>query len=130
MKKASRIFGAENDKLSEYQKKVDDASYEICKQKPSLLFGKKGDIVTMAREKVHSDGYVYKKGSSCSKKQSTGQVDDFLLSSQNGEEPQHISDSVDQPTEFAKALTFKKILHTRTDPSICQEAMNSCFSLA
>ena len=31
MKKASRIFGAENDKLSEYQKKVNDASYEICK---------------------------------------------------------------------------------------------------
>ena len=67
MKNASRVFGAENDKLSEYQKKVNDASCEICKQKPSLLFGKKGDIVTMAREKVHSDVYVYKKGSSCSK---------------------------------------------------------------
>ena len=29
----------------------------------------------MAREKVHSGGYVYKKGSSCSKKHGTGQVD-------------------------------------------------------
>ena len=51
MKIASRIFGAENDKLSEYQKKVNDASYKICKQKPSLLFGKKGDIVTMPERK-------------------------------------------------------------------------------
>ena len=41
MKKASCIFGAENDKLSEYQKKVNDASYEICKQNHHYCLGRK-----------------------------------------------------------------------------------------
>ena len=34
---------------------------------PALLIGKKGDLMKLAREKVHDDGYVYKKGKSRAK---------------------------------------------------------------
>lgn len=67
---SSRIFKREI--LTEYQKKCNEASFVLCREKPSLLFGKKGDLLEMAWEKVHNDGYVYKKCTSHSRKHGTG----------------------------------------------------------
>ena len=38
---SSKIFKGEA--LTEYQKKCNEASFVLCREKPSLLFGKKGD---------------------------------------------------------------------------------------
>lgn len=54
--------------LSDYQKRVNDASADLCVRNPSLLLGKKGDLFKLAQEKVYQDGYQYKKGKSRSKR--------------------------------------------------------------
>ena len=43
-------------------KKVNQASYVPCTNKPSLVFSKKGELLAKAQKKVHDDGFVYKKG--------------------------------------------------------------------
>lgn len=60
------------EKLTEFQKKVNKASYVLCKNKPSLLFSKKGDLLATAQKKVHDEGFVYKKGHSRSKRHGLG----------------------------------------------------------
>ena len=59
----AKIYASINeDKLTEYQQRVNQASVDLCLKNPSLLMGKKGDLMKMAQEKVHDDGYQYKKG--------------------------------------------------------------------
>lgn len=50
-----------------YQKAVNDATYQLCLENPNLLLEKKGDLLEMARQRVHEDGYCYKKGHSRSR---------------------------------------------------------------
>ena len=63
------IFFEKN--VTSYQKSVNDASVNLCLKNPSLLFIKRGDLLNMAKDKVHEDGYNYKKGKSRSIKRST-----------------------------------------------------------
>ena len=51
-----------------YQKTVNAASFQMCKNDPSLLIRKKGDLLKLATQKVHDDGYCYKKGHSRSRR--------------------------------------------------------------
>ena len=60
--------GDENDNITEYQKKVNLANIALCTKNPSLLFGRCGDLLCLAKSKVHEDGYNYKKGKSHSTK--------------------------------------------------------------
>ena len=60
--------GDEGDNITEYQKKVNRASITLCTKNPSLLFGRRGNLLCLAKSKVHDDGYNYKKGKSCSTK--------------------------------------------------------------
>ena len=41
-------------------KKVNLASIALCTKNPSLLFGRRGDLLCLAKSKVHKDGYNYK----------------------------------------------------------------------
>ena len=52
---------------NDYQKAINDASFYLCFNNPSLLFENKGALLEMARKKVHEDGYCYKKGQTRSK---------------------------------------------------------------
>ena len=54
--------------LNDYQKRVNNASADLCMHNPSLLLGKKGDLFKLAQEKVYQDGYQYKKGKNRSKR--------------------------------------------------------------
>ena len=71
IKQKAIFFGS--DKLTEYQKKVNLASIELCVKTPSFLLGKRGDLLMLAKDKVHEDGYQYKKGKSRSAKH-TGEI--------------------------------------------------------
>ena len=62
--------------MTEYQKRINNASYVLCQGDPGLLLGKKGDLLGLARAKVHEDGYVYKKGHTRSKKYRPAQCDE------------------------------------------------------
>lgn len=62
------IFYEKN--VTDFQRRVNDASIELCLKNPSLLFLKRGNLLNMAKDKVHEDGYNYKKGKSRSMKHS------------------------------------------------------------
>ena len=62
----AKIYTKSN--LNDYQKRINSASADLCVRNPALLLGKKGDLFTLAQEKVHEDGYQYKKGKSRSKR--------------------------------------------------------------
>ena len=51
------------EKSTSCQKCVNEASVNLCLKDPSLLM-KHGDLFSMAKDKVHEDGYNYKKGKS------------------------------------------------------------------
>lgn len=51
--------------VTDYQKKVNDASIELC---TGLLLIKRGDLLKTVRDKVHTDVYSYKKGKTRSSK--------------------------------------------------------------
>lgn len=65
IKEKSTIFGKSP---NDYQKAINTASFQLCLSNPSLLLEKKGDLLDMARKKVHEDSYCYKKGRTRSKK--------------------------------------------------------------
>ena len=111
IKKSSLIF-KEGHPLTEYQKRINDASYSLCQGNPSLLLGKKGDILDLARAKVHQDGYVYKKGHSQSKKYQTeaeGGEPAVKRVKVNAEERQRrIAELMDEISELSRKITFKE----------------------
>ena len=59
----SRIYGNSGKPLTKYQETVNMASYQLCKNDGSLLMNR-GKLLSLAREKVHNDGYNYSKKSS------------------------------------------------------------------
>ena len=50
-----------------YQKAINNASFNLCFNNPSLLLESKGTLLEMAKKKIHEDGYCYKKGQTRSK---------------------------------------------------------------
>ena len=55
--------------LTDFQKKVNAAAAEIAQQDPRLVHkGNRGLLLDKAREHVSNQGYVFKKGKSCSKR--------------------------------------------------------------
>jgi len=59
--KQKAVFFGKTDNLTQYQKQVNLASIELCLTSPSLLLGKRGDLLALAKDKVHEDGYQYKR---------------------------------------------------------------------
>lgn len=60
----SRIYkGAQ---LTKYQEAINNASYELCLDNQGLL-NRKGELLELARKRIHDNGYVYKKRASRSK---------------------------------------------------------------
>ncbi len=51
-----------------YQKAINAASFQLCRANPSLLLQTKGKLLELAKQKIHEDGYCYKKGRSRSLK--------------------------------------------------------------
>jgi hypothetical protein len=107
----ARIYTSEDDKLTEYQKKVNQASIDLCGKNPSLLLGKKGDLMKMAQDKVHSDGYNYKKGKSRSKRtlSSSSNPDSTKRTKIDTQEREaRIGDILEQISDIDKRITFKQ----------------------
>ena len=98
--------------LTDYQKRINDVSYSLCLGNPSLLLGKKGDILDLARAKVHEDGYIYKKGHSRSKKYQTeteGSEPAVKHAKVNAEERQcRIAELTDEISELSRRIIFKE----------------------
>ena len=63
LQERSKIYGNAGKPLTKYQVAINTASYKLCEEDGSLIFNR-GKLLSLAREKVHSDGYNYcKKGS-------------------------------------------------------------------
>ena len=65
----SKIYGRnpKSTQVTDYQRRINDASKELCLSNPSLLENRKF-LLEKAREKVDELGYAYKKGKSRSKR--------------------------------------------------------------
>ncbi len=68
IKERSKIY--QSSQVTAYQKRINDASEELCLNKPNLLKDRKV-LLEEARTKVHQSGYQYKKGKSRSRKLNT-----------------------------------------------------------
>ena len=66
IKEHSKIFGRKSEKISDYQKRMNEASMELCLVNPNLI-SNRGLLLEQARKKVNDSGYIYKKGKSRSK---------------------------------------------------------------
>ena len=66
LKEKSRIYGNAGKPLTKFQATVNKACYQLCKEDGSLAFNE-GKLLSLARERVHSDGYNYTKKASRSK---------------------------------------------------------------
>ena len=64
---ATFFHKTETRQITEFQKRVNEAAKELCMKCPSRIKGKRGELLTMAREKVAKEGYQFKKGKSRSK---------------------------------------------------------------
>ena len=106
----AKIYTSSDDKLTEYQKQVNQASIDLCAKNPALLMGKKGDLMKMAQEKVHSDGYNYKKGKSRSKRTSSSSMPDSTKRTKidTQEREARISDILEQISDIDKRIAFKQ----------------------
>ena len=49
--------------MTKYQAAINEACYQMCKEDGSLIFNR-GKLLSLAREKIHSDGYNYSKKAS------------------------------------------------------------------
>ena len=70
IEKQAVIFGRDpnkSSKLTTYHLKINDAAKQLCLQNPELL-SDRAKLLELSREKVHEDGYQYRKGTSRSKK--------------------------------------------------------------
>lgn len=70
IEKQAVIFGRNPDKCSKltpYHLKVNDAAKTLCLQNPNLL-NDRAKLLELSREKVHTEGYQYRKGASRSKR--------------------------------------------------------------
>jgi len=74
IKEEAKIYGRDPknaEKITQYQKQINQASEELCMKNPSILCDRKL-LLESARERVHEMGYPYKKGKSRSKKINPG----------------------------------------------------------
>ena len=76
---ATFIRSTETRKITEFQKRVNEAAKELCMKCPGRMKAKRGDLLALARKKVANEGYQFKKGKSRSKKY--GQESGLLPSS-------------------------------------------------
>ena len=129
LKKSSVIFQG-GQKLTDYQKRINDASFSLCQGNPALLLGKKGDILELARAKVHQDGYNYKKGRSRSKKHQPMAGDEPAVKRVivNAEQRQHrIAELTEEISELNKRITFKE---RRIEEATLSRNYRACDDLA
>lgn len=77
---------------------------------PSLLLGKKGDLIKLAQEKVHEDGYKYKKGKSRSKRHSQADGDPQPKRPKLGSvaRQERMSDLKDLISDIDRTIGFKQ----------------------
>lgn len=103
-----KIYTSREDKLTEYQKRVNQASIKLCLKNPSLLMGKKGDLMRMAQDKVHDDGYVYKKGKSRAKRSSCSSIPESSKRTKidTKEREMRISDIQEQIADIDKRIAY------------------------
>ena len=109
LKKSSVIFRGEKS-LTDYQQRINDASYALCQGNPALLLGKKGDLLELARAKVHEDGYSYKKGHSRSKKYKHIEGDEPAVKRVKinaAERQRRIAELSEEISELSKRIAFK-----------------------
>ena len=66
IKEQSVIYKKSADLCSPYEKAINDASLQLCLDNP-LLLQERGKLLSLAREKVHAQGYQYRKKKSRSK---------------------------------------------------------------
>ena len=130
IKKSSMIFQGEQ-KLTDYQKRINDAGYSLCQGNPTLLLGKKGDLLELARAKVHEDGYNYKKGHSRSKKHQSmveGSEPAVKRAKVNAEERQRrLAELTEEISELSKRITFKE---RRIEEATLSHSFRVCDDLA
>ena len=60
IKELSVIYKKSADLCSQYEKAINDASLQLCLDNP-LLLQERGKLLSLAREKVHAQGYQYRK---------------------------------------------------------------------
>ena len=63
LQEKSRIYENTGKTLTKYQAAINKGCYQMCKEDGSLIFNR-GKLLSLAREKVHSDGYAYSKKTS------------------------------------------------------------------
>ena len=125
----AKIFTGSEGKLTEYQKRMNQSSIDLCTQNPSLLIGKKGDLMKMAQEKVHADGYIYKKGKSRSKRFGSSSVPDSCKRTKidTHERQARINDILEQIADIDKRISYKQ---RRIETATATRSFKACDELA
>lgn len=124
--------GDENDNITEYQKKVNLASIALCTKNPSLLFGRRGDLLCLAKSKVHEDGYNYKKGKSRSTKYGSVQPasEEYCtkrIKIDGIERKRRIDDIQDQIADLDKRIGFK---NKRVEAAMAAKSFKACDEIS
>ena len=75
----SKIYGRQGNKtLSTYQKEINNTTMNVCLENPSVLSDRKV-LLDKARQVTYANGYVYKKGMSCSHRSQDANVKHLKL---------------------------------------------------
>ena len=90
-----------------------------------------GDLLKLAQEKVHDDGYIYKKGKSRSKRSSSSSVSDPPQTKRTKIDTQErqarINDLLEQITDIDKRIEFKQ---RRIDTATATRNFKTCYELS
>ena len=102
IKENFRIYGRQgNRRLSRYENEINHPSMNLCLKTPSLLSDRK-TLLEKARQVIDANGYVYKKGKSCSHKLNPSQESDSKRIKLNKEV--HLS-RIEEINEKVKGIT-------------------------
>ena len=93
---------------TEFQTFVNQASIDLCMKNPSLLLGSKGVLLQLARDKVHEDGYTYKKGKSRSIKHGETSTAPKRAKVESGEGQRRINEIQEDIADIDSRIQYKK----------------------
>ena len=97
-----------------YQKTINDTSFNLCLKNPSLMLESKGVLLEMARKAVHESGYCYKKGQTRSKvlNHSQAEGDDLPQSKRQKinayERQRRIEECREEISDFKRRIQIKE----------------------
>ena len=131
----AKIFTRSEEKLTQYQKEINSASIELCRINPTLLMGGKGDLLKLARERVHNNGYIYKKGKSRAKRLGSSTEDGSTSESfkakrvriDGRERELRMNHLLDQIADIERRITFKQC---RIDSAAASKNFKACDELS